>query len=533
MMDNLNNFWHMLEAIWGHVVNIFVASLPLFKAAWTFIVAMLLNAWDTIKGILEIGLKIFLAVFKAIVDVLKTFWSALVDIFGGILDIIGGTIGVIVDLLTGHWGMAWESFVKILRGAWSIVKGVLDLIAMPFIALWDLIKGGFVALGTAISEFFTFFLRTFDAIFHFAGPVIKFFLTLVKNIIGIWGDAGKWLLQAGGNIIQGLWDGIKTVWDSFIGFWKQIFQYIIDFFKNLFGIHSPSSVFSDFGISLITGLLNGITGAIGAVWDWFGKLGGWILGYFVDALTWLFDVGSKILTGLGNGIINGAIAVWDFYSGFYGKILGYFASALTWLWDVGSKLLTGLLNGVKNGAIDLGTWFGGLAGTVLGWVGDASKWLFDVGSNLLHGLSDGMESAFSWVFGKVKDFFMGLLPGWVKDLLGIHSPSTVFADFGKMTMYGFGAGINSGASVAIAAAGNAAMAVTAAFQSNMGIDTTGFSNYAAGAIAGGSDNATASAASSGGSSAGTVIMPVTINTQEINPLQHAAELGAAFANRVG
>ena len=35
-----------------------------------------------------------------------------------------------------------------------------------------------------------------------------------------------------------------------------------------------------------------------------------------------------------------------------------------------------------------------------------------------------------WIYDKVTGFFSGIVDG-VKDFLGIHSPSTVFADMGK------------------------------------------------------------------------------------------------------
>lgn len=67
--------------------------------------------------------------------------------------------------------------------------------------------------------------------------------------------------------------------------------------------------------------------------------------------------------------------------------------------------------------------------------------IFDVGKNIVEGLWNGIKSMGSWVSGKVKDFFGGIVGG-VKDFLGIHSPSKVFAGIGGFMAEGLGEGFD-------------------------------------------------------------------------------------------
>lgn len=86
----------------------------------------------------------------------------------------------------------------------------------------------------------------------------------------------------------------------------------------------------------------------------------------------------------------------------------------------------------------------------------------DVGLDIMRGLSDGLNEGIGWV----KDAAISAVQGAIdaaKHLLGIHSPSTVFASIGENTMAGFAQGIDSAAymptNAAVGAAGSVVMNV--------------------------------------------------------------------------
>jgi TP901 family phage tail tape measure protein len=64
----------------------------------------------------------------------------------------------------------------------------------------------------------------------------------------------------------------------------------------------------------------------------------------------------------------------------------------------------------------------------------------EVGQRLMDGLRDGISGGISAVLSQIQNI-TNMLPQWVKDQLGIHSPSTVFAGLGRNIMEGLVVGM--------------------------------------------------------------------------------------------
>ena len=68
--------------------------------------------------------------------------------------------------------------------------------------------------------------------------------------------------------------------------------------------------------------------------------------------------------------------------------------------------------------------------------------LFDIGRNIIQGLINGVKNMASSLVNSVKGVVDGAIEG-AKNLLGIHSPSRVFMEFGEYSGEGFINGIES------------------------------------------------------------------------------------------
>lgn len=86
--------------------------------------------------------------------------------------------------------------------------------------------------------------------------------------------------------------------------------------------------------------------------------------------------------------------------------------------------------------------FAGIGSSIIGAVSGAANWLYNVGKDIVQGLLNGINA----LGGKIGD----TLKGWaksgvdaVKNVLGIHSPSTVFAGIGENIGQGLEQGIVS------------------------------------------------------------------------------------------
>ena len=62
-------------------------------------------------------------------------------------------------------------------------------------------------------------------------------------------------------------------------------------------------------------------------------------------------------------------------------------------------------------------------------IGKAAIAIVEIGRNIVRGLWDGIASMVTWIKDKISNFVGGIVSG-VKGLLGIKSPSTVFAGIG-------------------------------------------------------------------------------------------------------
>lgn len=70
------------------------------------------------------------------------------------------------------------------------------------------------------------------------------------------------------------------------------------------------------------------------------------------------------------------------------------------------------------------------------------------GSNLITGFWNGISGMASWLKTQVTNFFGNLVPSWAKKILGIASPSKVFAAFGEQIVAGLAQGINTAQDIA-------------------------------------------------------------------------------------
>lgn len=66
--------------------------------------------------------------------------------------------------------------------------------------------------------------------------------------------------------------------------------------------------------------------------------------------------------------------------------------------------------------------------------------LFDIGKDMLKGLWEGMKSLGGWIWDKISGFFNKTIVGGIKKLLGIASPSKVFAQMGAFSAQGYAEG---------------------------------------------------------------------------------------------
>ena len=149
------------------------------------------------------------------------------------------------------------------------------------------------------------------------------------------------------------------------------------------------------GMDLIMALVNGILDNIDMIIDCAIELIDVVVNKLIENLPKLIDGGIRLIIALGIGLIE----------------------AIPQLVSKIPEIIVAIIEGFASGA---------------------SK-ILDIGKNIVEGVWQGIKNAAKWLKDKVFGFFDGIIGG-VKDFLGIHSPSRVFADMGKNMALGIGEG---------------------------------------------------------------------------------------------
>ena len=120
------------------------------------------------------------------------------------------------------------------------------------------------------------------------------------------------------------------------------------------------------------------------------------------------------------------------------KLVTGIIKALPQILSAGLRLMGALLSGIVRGFASIPSKVWGLVKQIPEIIRQID--LKDVGRQIIDGLWNGIKGAFDGVIGKVKGMISGL-PEAVKKVLGIASPSKVFAEIGEYTGEGFALGI--------------------------------------------------------------------------------------------
>lgn len=188
---------------------------------------------------------------------------------------------IIFDLIIGaiqgiDWGLVGKSISDLLKGTfdewtkWLQGYDWADLGAQLYQKVKDLITGidwaglatsFFTFLGTALGSAISLI---YGFISNLWKDITAYFSSYVTNDDGTKKIGLDWVA----GILKGIWDGVKNIF-SWIK--TNVFQPFINGFKSAFGIHSPSTVMTEQGGYIITGLLNGIKEGFGKVISWIGN----------------------------------------------------------------------------------------------------------------------------------------------------------------------------------------------------------------------------------------------------------------------
>lgn len=454
---------------------------------------------------------------------------------------------ILPDLIIGFlseldWGLVGKSISDFIIGAFDEATKWLNSYNWSDLGslLWQKIKDLFTSIdwGGIASSIFTFLGTAIRSCVEFLGG---FFGSIGKDIKNWWdkeiagedwketavnllnaigkgfADIGSWVMdnmidplfnalvgeekwaefkQAGRDLWNGFTQGVQEFFDD-PGAW--IKQHIVDpfvkWFKDLFGIHSPSTVMKEIGQYVVEGFLEGINffssiaGTVkkwgSSVVEWFTKgedgkgivehfkdIAGNIISGFKDKVgstyttvktnvtTWASKVKEWFTSNSFGGVNLSTFATYanETIEGFKSKIGSAYTTTKsniqTWATNV-KNWFTGIasnsafagfasdvINGFKN---KIGSYYTTAKSNITTWASKVKEWFQSensndswstIAKNIVDGFANGVTSWARRCKDAVVSWGQSVL-NWFEDTLDINSPSKVFYKIGGFAVAGF------------------------------------------------------------------------------------------------
>lgn len=303
-----------------------------------------------------------------------------------------------------------------------IVAAVAALVA-AFIYLWNNVDG-----------FREFWINLWDSIVetvsNVVDTVVEFFSDLVDNIVEFFTET--------------IPNAISDFVDSFVEFFTvTIPEAISNFVENVKNFFSQIPYYIGYVIGQIIGyfilfiqnLVNFVTvdipNFVNGVIQWFASLPGKIAEFMQGVWQKIQELGTNLVNFVTVDIPNFINSIVQWFKDLPGKIW-------EWLQKVVSNIstwVTNMINTIKEK-------FPQVINKIVDTFKELPEKMIDIGKNIINGIWNGIKKAKDSFVKNVKKFFSGIVDG-VKDVLGIESPSKVFAkEVGQWIPKGVAIGID-------------------------------------------------------------------------------------------
>lgn len=260
---------------------------------------------------------------------------------------------------------------------------------------------------------------------------------IIQTIIKVITDNLPSILQMGVTILVELANGIAQSLPTLI---PQMVDAVVTMVDTLL---DNIDLIIDAGIQLLIGLADGLIEALPKLIDRIPEIIDKLVIAITDNLPKIIEAGVQLTVKLAWGLIKAVPQLQSKIPQIIASLVQGIAKYYSKIFDVGKRLL----GKVKDGIVS------GISG------------MSDVGKNLVKGLWNGINNTKDWILNKIKGFGSSIVKG-IKNVFGIHSPSTVFRDeIGVNLAKGIGVGFEN-------EMGNVNNAIQKSLPTDLSIQTT-------------------------------------------------------------
>lgn len=358
--------------------------------------------------------------------------SGLGDIFGGLGDIVGPKVQAGLGKIGGMFGSFFSpgNFLKFL-GIGAIIAALVAGLGML-----DQSMGGqlFVQISNLFAELPTMITDGMAKISAVLPGMIQtgsnILLALINGVTGSLPQLVSAAAQIVSMLVQGLAQALPTLLPAAVQMITTLITALIE--------QAPMLIQS--GMQLLQGLVQGIMNSLPTLIAAIPQILQALLDAFTTALPTVLNIGVDIILNIVNGLSQAIPQLVGYIPQIIASIVNTLASNLPQILQAGAQIIITLAGGLAKAIPQLISQIPAIVRSI--WNGFTSVNWGEVGMNIITGIASGVTSA----AGKLVDAAVNAAKdalNWVKDKLGIHSPSRVFRDqVGVMIGRGMAEGID-------------------------------------------------------------------------------------------
>lgn len=351
--------------------------------------------------------------------------------------------------LSGAMGQAareadgWQNVQGNLNEAWrqfSAVKGeaMLDALIPAMQEVTGLLTGltdGSLSAGQALQQAFGYISQQ-------AGQLVAQLPSITSSLGGL--GANLWnglsailpqIEQAGLQLIDALKTGIANNYPALMD------AFLTAITNATANLRNVAGTLVDAGLDLILSLAQGFADGIPSLIENVPQIVTNIAGIINDNAPKILATGVQIIVTLGKGLIQAIPTLIANIPEILNAIVNVFL-AFNWL-NIGKQLVTAIGNGIKGAGSFLSGAAKEVVNTLYNGVKQLPQTMLNLGRQAIQGLINGIRGMIAGVKDNIAEVASGAV-STLKNILGIHSPSTVFKEIGVNLMQGLAIGMKDG-----------------------------------------------------------------------------------------
>lgn len=284
--------------------------------------------------------------------------------------------------------------------------------------------------------------------------LVDAFQAVVTNIVPIIENIASAIPTAFDAILGAVGELLPTLLDTATNLFKQVLDVVLKLLPGLIPVAVAAMMtivdalienlpmIINAALTLILALGNGIIEAlpelIPAVVDTMLT----VVDTLINNIDMLIDASIAIIVALAAGLIDALPKLIEKAPEIVQKLVEAIIKNVPKLLAAAGALITMLIKGITENLSKLGSTAGEMVVTIVAGIAKLIPDVFSVGVDVVKGLWEGIKSMWSWINDQVSGFFSGIIDG-VKNVLGIQSPSKVFAGIGEYMADGLGQGFEN------------------------------------------------------------------------------------------